>query len=453
MLNGIRCRAHPTTEQAKKLAQWIGCARLIYNAKVSEMQYFRTFSRKALGAGQAVIDQAYSQFKDAELTPFLSEVPSQILRNSAVQFMNGWQRFLKGLASPPTHKRKGERDSVHLTNELFRFVDEGLIEIGTKRFPVGTLRFTQHREITEPKSIIVSRKAGRWYVSFNFEDATLAPPRPRDEILADLSHLDEAQLTAMTWAGDRGVRDMLHGSDGQVFHLTVSAVAKNRRRELTKRRLQRRLARQQKGSRRRDKTKRRIAHISSGQAEVRRDFAHQTSRKLVDSPYQVFVFEDLKITNMTRRPKPKQDEATGEYLPNGAAAKAGLNRSILQSCWGNIVLYTHYKAERANKVTIKVHPHFSSQTCSQCGHTSSENRSGKQFSCTSCGFKADADANASAVLRARGAKHIIDGEWREQKAKKTVSFRKRGSERVPQNHVERPVALCAQISVKRGCPA
>lgn len=54
MLNGIRCRAYPTAEQAKKLAQWIGYARVIYNSKVVEMQYFRT----------------YSQFKDDELTPY-----------------------------------------------------------------------------------------------------------------------------------------------------------------------------------------------------------------------------------------------------------------------------------------------------------------------------------------------------------------------------------------------
>lgn len=436
MLNGIRCRAYPSAEQAQKLAQWIGCARVIYNAKVAEMQYFRTFSRKSLGVGAAVIDQAYSQFKDDELTPFLSEVPSQVLRNASVQFMAGWKRFTKNLASPPRRKRRGERDSVHLTNELFRIVGGGLVEIGTKRFPVGILRFKLHREVAEPNSIVISRKAGRWYVSFNFEDEKLATPRSQEDLLEELAHLDESQISDLIWAGDRGIRDMLHGSDGKVFHLDTDAIAKNKRKELAKRRLQRRLARQQKGSRRREKTKRRIAHISYQQAEVRRDFAHKTSRSLVNSDFKVFVFEDLKIANMTRRPKAKQDEASGQYLPNGAAAKAGLNRSILQSCWGNIVQFTHYKAERENKVCIKVHPHFSSQTCSQCGHTSSKNRSEKQFLCTSCGFRADADANASAVLRARGAQHIKAGDWRHKRPKKTVSFRKRGVVAVPQSCVE-----------------
>jgi putative transposase len=41
------------------------------------------------------------------------------------------------------------------------------------------------------------------------------------------------------------------------------------------------------------------------------------------------VFEDVQTKNLTRRPKPKQDEATGAYVLNGASAKAGLNKSIL----------------------------------------------------------------------------------------------------------------------------
>ncbi len=45
----------------------------------------------------------------------------------------------------------------------------------------------------------------------------------------------------------------------------------------------------------------------------------------------VLVFEDLQVDNMTKRPKPKQDE-NGKYLPNGAAAKGGLNKSIEWNC-------------------------------------------------------------------------------------------------------------------------
>ncbi|WP_408602119.1 RNA-guided endonuclease InsQ/TnpB family protein [Pseudomonas sp. PLMAX] len=426
MINGIRCRAYPTPDQQKMLAQWIGCARVIYNAKVAEMEYFQTFRRKALGAGpMPEIDQAYSQFKCDELTPFLSEVPSQLLRNSSFQFMTAWQRYRKGLAARPAHKQKGRRDSVLLTSELFRFDEQGTLNIGTFRHKVGDLKFGAHREFNPPKTLVISRKADRWYVSFCFDDPVLAEPRSQEEILADLSHLSAEQLISKTWAGDRGVREMLHGSDGQVFHLAPDAIAKHKRREQRKKHLQRKLARQKKGSRRRSKTKLTISRISTQQAEVRKDFAHQVSRKLVNNPaIQVFTFEDLKIANMTRRAKPKQDE-TGQYLPNGAAAKTGLNRSILQSCWGNITLFTHYKAARMNKVSIKVPAQFSSQTCSKCGHTSAKNRAGKRFLCTGCGFACDADFNASLVLRGRGVSYVLNQDWKAKKAPKKVAFRKK----------------------------
>jgi putative transposase len=426
MINGIRCRAYPTPDQQKTLAQWIGCARVIYNAKVAEMEYFQTFRRKALGADpMPEIDQAYSQFKDDELTPYLSDVPSQLLRNSSFQFMTAWQRYRKGLAFKPAHKKKGRRDSVLLTSELFRFDEQGVLNIGTFRHKVGDLKFGAHREFKTPKTLVISRKANRWYVSFSFEDPKLVEPRSQEDLLSDLSHLSAEQLMAKTWAGDRGVREMLHGSDGQVYHMATPAIIKNKRREQRKKHLQRKLARQKIGSQRRSKTKLSISVISNQQAEVRKNFAHQVSRQLVNNPaIQVFTFEDLKIANMTRRAKPKQDE-TGQYLPNGAAAKSGLNRSILQSCWGNITLFTHYKAARMNKVCIKVPAHFSSQTCSQCGHTSSENRAGKRFLCTGCGFACDADFNASLVLQSRGVNYVLAQDWKAKKAPKKVAFRKK----------------------------
>ncbi len=42
--------------------------------------------------------------------------------------------------------------------------------------------------------------------------------------------------------------------------------------------------------------------------------------------YGLLVFEELQPANMSKRAKPKQDE-TGAYLPNGASAKSGLNKS------------------------------------------------------------------------------------------------------------------------------
>ena len=94
MQNGFRFRLYPTPEQASILLRWIGCQRFIYNAKVSEDRYFRTFARKSLQhAGQLPPqDQQYSHFI-TEATPWLREVPSQVLRNGAVRWKQAYSRY------------------------------------------------------------------------------------------------------------------------------------------------------------------------------------------------------------------------------------------------------------------------------------------------------------------------------------------------------------------------
>ncbi|KAF0250545.1 MAG: transposase family protein [bacterium] len=109
-LNGVKFKANPTSEQKLILSQWMGCARFIYNAKCDEDQYLRTFLKHSLSlTGWSVpIDQTYSQFK-TELTPWLADCPSQILRNSSVRWYEAYQRYFQGLAGRPSKKKKGKK--------------------------------------------------------------------------------------------------------------------------------------------------------------------------------------------------------------------------------------------------------------------------------------------------------------------------------------------------------
>ena len=163
---------------------------------------------------------------------------------------------------------------------------------------------------------------------------------------------------------------------------------------------------------------------------MRKEYAHQTSHALVmDERYSLYVFEDLKIQNMTRRPKAKQD-AKGRWIPNGAKAKAGLNRVILFSAWGQVVQYTEYKALRAGKLVVKVPFADSSQECAACGYTHKDNRlTQAEFVCRRCGHTDNADHNAAVVLARRGVKKILSGEPL-TKPKKSMRMRKTvGAER------------------------
>ena len=119
--NKFRCYPNPVQEQV--LLRWIGCQRNIYNSKVREDQYFHRFARKSLQhTGEfAPIDQQYSQFK-TELTPYLSEVPSVLLRNGAVLWKQAYGRYFSKLGGRPTIHKKHGKQAVWLTSELFKFM-------------------------------------------------------------------------------------------------------------------------------------------------------------------------------------------------------------------------------------------------------------------------------------------------------------------------------------------
>ncbi len=156
----------------------------------------------------------------------------------------------------------------------------------------------------------------------------------------------------------------------------------------------RKIHRCKEGSHRRHRAKKELSRLSRKVRNRRRDFHQKQSRKLARQ-YQVIVFEDLQIKNLTATPTPKQDDETGAYLPNGAAAKAGLNKSILDAGWGGFVRPCSRKAEEAGGTVVKVAPHFTTQVCSECGVVVPKDLSVRWHSCSGCGAELDRDHNAA----------------------------------------------------------
>lgn len=426
---GTRFRCYPTPTQAQTLLQWIGCQRDIYNAKVREDQYFRTFARKSLQhVGQfAPIDQQYSHFK-TELTPWLSNVPGSLLRNGVVLWKGAYSRFFSKLGGRPTiHKRHGKQ-SAWLMSDLFKFtpivdahtgeVTAHQLDIGTKKHPVGTLQFKAHKEYKIPSSIHISINCGQWHVSFNYDDECIEPS-PEDTT-AWLMQYNESELREMTVGLDRGVHLPLACSDGQQFGFSEVQEKRIKKQERHKKRWQRRLARRDAGSARRIKAKHKVACYQRYGTDVRRDVAHKTSHALAtDLRYKLFVFEALKVNNMTKKAQPKQD-TQGHWIKNGAACKSGLNKAILASTWGSTNVFLQYKALRLGKLVIEVPPFYSSQECAACGHIHQDNRvSQSEFVCSRCGNIDHADHNAGKVIAMRGIRQLLDGKCVKKEKKRT----------------------------------
>lgn len=163
--------------------------------------------------------------------------------------------------------------------------------------------------------------------------------------------------------------------------------------------MQQALSRKKRGSHRRKKAAGQVGKAHRKVANQRRDFLHKASRKLVNA-YGTLVFEELQPANMSKRPKPKQDE-NGNYLPNGAATKGGLNKSIGDAGWAMFQQFCTYTAANAGRTVLFVNPRYTSQVCSGCGQVRKKDLSERWHSCA-CGCELDRDHNAALNILALG---------------------------------------------------
>ena len=409
MNEGKKFRVYPTKEQIKTLSQWIGHQRFIYNSKVGEDRYFRKFKNKSLSLiGEDVpCDQKYSQFISAD-TDFLKDVPSQILRNGVYGWRSAYQLFFKKLSGRPTIKKKHGRQSVMITKELLTFysVDPktAMINLGTKKHPIASIRVNVHLDYEVPATIYISVHGGKWYVSFSNENEIDVATEA--ELLADLQHLTEEQLMDVASGFDRNVIAPVASSNGSTFDYSAGQKKSLQKALMGKVKCQKRLAKKKIGSSNRRKAVKKVGCYDRKICDIFNDFAHKTSKSIVDASESLLVFEDLGIKNMTASAK-----GTVEEPGKNVRQKAGLNRSILNEVWGRIKTYTRYKGLRKNKFTIEAPAHHSSQECSRYSYTHKDNRpSQAEFICQDCGFACNADLNASLVIKKRGVRAVLNNE-------------------------------------------
>jgi putative transposase len=238
---------------------------------------------------------------------------------------------------------------------------------------VGHVRVHQHRPVTGiVKTVSVKREGIRWFVILSCDDVP-AQPLP---------------ATGRTVGIDLGIAHFLTTSHGQ--HIPNPRYGKATADRLTA--AQQALSRCQRRSRRRKKAGARVAALHATIRRQRLDHAHKTALGLIGE-FDVIAHEELRIANMVRTPKPKPDpDQSDVFKPNGAAAKARLNRSIHDAGWGVFPGILADKADSAGRRVIAVDSRNTSRTCPNCRHVSGDNRvTQAEFVCVACGYTANAD--------------------------------------------------------------
>ena len=243
----------------------------------------------------------------------------------------------------------------------------------------------QWNDITDASSARVTKdRSGRWFVSFTYPAPNL-----------------EREPTNKTVGLDMGVTHTITKSNGQFLDMPKLLSEGEQQR---KRRLQRKLARQVKGSSRRKSTKAALAKLSAKETDRRKDWIEKTTTDLVRS-YDLIALENLKIKNMTKSAK-----GTIQNPGKNVAQKAGLNRSILEQSWG---MFRQRLTDKATNATtpveiITINPAYTSMCCSKCGHTDKRNRESQaDFYCQACGYTDNADVNAAKNIISTAVGHTV----------------------------------------------
>jgi putative transposase len=381
-------RLRPTARQHVALEKCLASHRELYNAALQE----RRDAWRLRGTGVSYGDQS-AQLKDIrEVRPELgswSFSSQQATLGRLNRAFAGFFRRVKAGERPgyPRFKPAHRFNSV----EWPRDGDGCRWQPDTRRVylqGIGHLKVTVHRQVQgRVKTIQVRRDGRRWLLVLSCDEV---PTRPLEPTRAAVG-VDVGIASFATTSDGEHVPNPRYG---QVAAAKLSAA-------------QRVLAGKQRGSNNRGKARATVAARYRKIANQRRNFHYQVARALV-TDYDLLVIEDLKIDNMVRRPPPRPDPAQpGGFLPNRAAAKAGLNRSIHDAGWAQFVSILRAKAEEAGRVVIDVDARHTSDRCEACGYTAAENRASQAvFACRACGHTANADEHAARNILRAGLAHL-----------------------------------------------
>ena len=381
----------PTARQHVALAACVEGHRELYNAALQERRDAWRVSRTRIGYGDqsAQLKDIRRERPDVAVWSFSSQQATLRRLNRA---FDGFFRRVRAHARPgyPRFKGKARFDSV----EWPRDGDGARWHPDTKRVylqGVGQVKVSAHRGVLgRVKTIQIRRQGRHWMLILSCDDVPATPlPATGREVGVDVGVVS----FATTSDGDH-----LHNPRwGRTAAARLAAA-------------QQRLARAHRGSNNRGRRRQTVAARHRKVANQRKDFHHKTARQLVET-YDLIAVEELAIANMLRRATPVPDpRRAGQFLPNGAAAKSGLNRSICDAGWAQFVSILRAKAEDAGRTVIEVDPRHTSTRCEACGRAAKENRVTQAvFACRRCRHTAHADEHAARnILRAGLAHHTAN---------------------------------------------
>ncbi len=353
-------RIYPGRKQEVVLNRTLSTCRHLYNDSLSERKrqaelnrLKKTFDVFPWGKPEWINYKDQQNALPGSKTDFQKEVHSQVLQNVLKRVDRSMINFFKGFGYPRFQGRD-RYNSFSYPQSGFELKD-GKLYLSK----IGSFKIILHREIEGTiKTCTIKRDIDQWYVTFSCEVENPVPIEIKTKTGIDVGLID-----LITLSNGEQVKPpkFLRVSEDNLIHK------------------QKRLSRKKKGSGKRNRQKIIVAKVHRKIRNQRKDFAHKTSRMLVDN-YDLIKFEDLQIKNMVQNHH--------------------LAKSISDAGWYQLMNLTEYKAAYAGKFVEFVNPAGTSQTC-MCGFSVPKKLSERIHRCPNCGLVMGRDQVSANVIEIR----------------------------------------------------
>lgn len=382
MIKGFVIRIYPTTEQKHKFFAHIGCSRYIWNHMLELQQNRHSKGLKHLSAYDMI--KLLTPLKNDGEHTWLYDVSNTSLQNVCKDLAEAYKKFFSEKCGYPKFKaKKKAKPAYAVRSENFYFADEQYLHIEK----VGKVKYRTDFSFPAGKNaakysnvrVTYNPLKDRWYISFGTDcenQATVLTDKPLG------IDLGIKNLAIAAYDDDTGTAACL------VF-ANINKSAQIRRLKKNIKHIQRSISRKyevNKVGKKFVKTnnivreEEKLRALWNRLTNIRMNYIHQTTHKLVSLLPSMVTMEDLNIKGMMKNKH--------------------LSKSISEVCWGEFIRQMKYKCEWLNIPFFQADRFYaSSKICSCCGQKKNDLKLKERiYHCEHCGLTIDRDFNAALNL-------------------------------------------------------
>ena len=382
MLKSFKVKLVPNNHQRTRLFQFAGTARFAYNwALRKEIDAYK--------AGEKFISnfdlrKEFTVLRNSAEYPWLRTISNNVTKQAIKDCVDAYQRFFKKMAGRPRFKSKRRGD--------FSFYqDTDKIKITATHVKLEAIATSKKRNkqqlnwfrFAEVGRIPLNVKYNQPRITFDGLNWWLS-------VAVEFAEPKSAENYNEPVGIDLGIKNLATCSDGTVYS-NINRTAKVRRLKKKQRKLQRSISRKyemnnKKGesySKTRNiiKSERKLLRLHHRLANIRQNYRHQITSRIIGRKSNPIVLEDLNVLGM---------------MSNRHLAKA-----VQEQGFHEFRRQIEYKAAWTGlRVVIADRFYPSSKICIACGHVKKNLRlSERIYHCEHCGNEIDRDLQAAINLK------------------------------------------------------